>query len=187
MQKINFNNNHHGKLKKAAVIEVVVNVAVVNVIFIIVFKHVFLASFFLFSLFIISTTSSIALRHPGCVIIKNTCFEANLIQTSREWLLHRCCSFPSLSFLTIIVVVPLNHRRCSSPSASSFLHRGLIHVTLVANDWAGAVMQKPLAIQKFYGPMDRWINVLTQQGVGDLKVKKVTHRQNIVVEGWVGA
>ena len=84
MQKIYFNNNHRGKLKRSAVIEVVVNVAAVNV----VFKHVFLASFFLFSLFIISTTSLIALRHPGCVIIKSTCFEANLIQTfSREWLL----------------------------------------------------------------------------------------------------
>ena len=32
-------------------------------------------------------------------------------------------------------------------------------------------MQKPLAITKFYGPMDRWMDVLTQQGVGD-KSKK---------------
>ena len=91
MQKSNFNNslsNHHGKLKWSVVIAFVVNVVVVNVIFIIIIEHVFLASLFSFSLlFMIATTSSIAMRHPGCVVIKNTCFEANKCWTfSREWL-----------------------------------------------------------------------------------------------------
>ena len=73
---------------------------------------------------------------------------------------HATLAPSSTLFLSIIAVLPL-HRCRSSPSSSLFLstivvvplHRRLIHITLVAIDWAGAVIQKPLAIQKFYGPI----------------------------------
>ena len=38
----------------------------------------------------------------------------------------------------------------------SLIHeQGRIHGTTVADGWAGAVMQKPLAIQDYDGPTDR--------------------------------
>ena len=33
--------------------------------------------------------------------------------------------------------------------------QGRIHGNPVADSWAGAVMRKPLAIQKYFGPTDR--------------------------------
>ena len=47
--------------------------------------------------------------------------------------------------------------------------QGRIHGNKVGDSFAGAVMQKPLAIQKYYKPIDRWMdgrtNRPTQQGV----------------------
>ena len=67
---------------------------------------------------------------------------------------HATLASLSSSFLSIVVVP---------------LYRCPIHGTFIANNWAGALMQKPYAIWEFYGPMDRWMDVLTQQGVGDLE------------------
>ena len=43
--------------------------------------------------------------------------------------------------------------------------RGRIHDRTVADSWAGAVMQKPLAIQKCYGRRDGPTDRPTRQGV----------------------
>ena len=43
--------------------------------------------------------------------------------------------------------------------------QGRIHGNPVADDWAGAVMQKPLGIQKCDGRTDGWTDLPTDQGV----------------------
>ena len=39
-------------------------------------------------------------------------------------------------------------------TANENIKTGQIQSRTVADGWGGAVMQKPLAIQKYYGPMD---------------------------------
>ena len=52
-----------------------------------------------------------------------------------------------------------------SSSYAPGLKQGLIYGRTVAVSWTGAVLQKPLAIQKCDGPTDRWMDGPTQQGV----------------------
>ena len=57
--------------------------------------------------------------------------------------------------------------------------QGRIHGNPVADGWAGAVMQKPLGIQKCDGPTDRPTNRPTWQDVEshvrDLKLVQLLH------------
>ena len=47
--------------------------------------------------------------------------------------------------------------------------QGQIHGRTVADGWAGAIMQKPLAIQKYYGRTDGRTDRPTRQGVESKK------------------
>ena len=46
-----------------------------------------------------------------------------------------------------------------------FIKKGRIHGRTVADGWVGAVMLKPLAIPKYSGRMDGWMDGPTGQGV----------------------
>ena len=65
--------------------------------------------------------------------------------------------------------------------------QGRIHGHPVADDWAGAVMRKPLGIQKCDGPTDGPTDT-ARCGVAYPRLKKQGSRGHyIVADGWAGA
>ena len=59
--------------------------------------------------------------------------------------------------------------------------QGLTHGKTVADGWTGAVMRKPLAIQKYLGPAD-WPTDTAMLSVSATK-KNETKGKNIIEEG----
>ena len=60
------------------------------------------------------------------------------------------------------------------------MKQGRIHGNPVADGWAGAVMRKPLGIQKCDGPTNRPTNT-ARCGVACLRLKKIEDNQK---QGW---
>ena len=69
--------------------------------------------------------------------------------------------FQPLSFNSIFQMRHKSQTWGTSPSIKTHIKQGRIHSNPVADGWAGAVVRKPLGIQKCYGGTDR----PTRQGV----------------------